>query len=91
MASELIFMPFSTTMQTGSERGRARASDHGGPRGPLERKNGDLCMAPPPFVVARVSVRVRFYHLTAHLKGLVCVPCVFLLSENHHAGAYLWE
>ena len=84
MASELTFMPLSTTVQTGSERGRARAFDHGGPRGPLGQKNGRLCMAPPPFVVARVSVRARFYHLTAHLKGLVCVPCVFLLSENPH-------
>ena len=56
--------------------------------GALSReKNCDLCMAPPPFVVARVSVRVRFYHLTAHLKGLVCVPCVCLLSENHHIGS----
>ena len=86
MTFEFTITPFSTLMQTGSERGRARASDHGGPRGPLGQKNGDLCMAPPPFVVARVSVRARFYHLTAHLKGLACVPCVFLLSENHHIG-----
>ena len=89
MASELTFMPLSTTMQTGSERGRARASDHGGPRGPLERKNGDLCMAPPPFVVARVSVRVRFYYLSAHLKGLACVSYAYSLSENHRAEPYL--
>ena len=83
-AAELTFTPLSTGVQTGSERGCARASDYEGPRGPLGKKNGRLCMAPPPFVVARVSVRVRFYHLTAHLKGLACVPCVFLLSENHH-------
>ena len=81
-AAELTFTPLSTGVQTGSERGCARASEQEGPRGPLGQKNGRLCMAPRPFVVARVSVRVRFYHLTAHLKGLVCVPCVFLLSEK---------
>ena len=72
-AAELTFTPLSTGVQTGSERGCARASDYEGPRGPLGPKNGDLCMAPPPFVVARESVRVCFYHLSAHLKGLVCV------------------
>ena len=61
MASELTIIPFSTMVQTGSERGLARASDHGGPRGPPGTKNGNLCMASPPFVVARVSMRVRFY------------------------------
>ena len=39
-----------------------------------------------PFVVARGSLRVCFYHLSTHLKGLACVSCVSALSENHHIG-----
>ena len=86
MASELTFMPLSTTVQTGSERGRARAFDHGGPRGPPREKKCFRCMALEPLVRARGGVRVCFYVLSTHLNGLASVLCVFLQSENHHAG-----
>ena len=88
MASELTIGPGSDGVQTDSQRRRARALVCEGPRGPPREKKCFSCMALEPFVGARGGVRVCFYLLSTHLNGLASVLCVFLQSENHHAGAY---
>ena len=69
-ASQPPVMARSMGGQSHCQRGRARGSTCEWPPGPPRKKNGPLGVALQPFVVACVSVRVRFYHLTAHLKGL---------------------
>ena len=60
MASGLIFMPFSTTMQTGSRSGGVRVLPimlHGGPRGPLVSRDTREKMATFAWLRRRLSLR----------------------------------